>query len=149
MKDQELFRILCNYLPYGLNFENNGEIFLLLQLNVYYDQKPMQVEGYSETLQEIRAIFLEGCKPILHSLSDLTKEIEHNGEKFVPIEKLIQLAECGHDKSIITLVDNGSIDAEACIELTYGLISKLIEWHFDVFGLIPQGKAIDINTLEL
>ena len=27
-------------------------------------------------------------QPILHPLSDLTKEIEHNGEVFVPMEKL-------------------------------------------------------------
>ena len=25
---------------------------------------------------------------------------------------------------------------------------KLFEWHFDVFGLIDAGLAIDINTLE-
>jgi hypothetical protein len=33
-------------------------------------------------------------KPVLHKLSDLTKEIEHNGEKFVPI---IELARTGFD----------------------------------------------------
>ena len=27
-------------------------------------------------------------------------------------------------------------------------VVKLFEWHFDVFGLIPEGLAIDINTLE-
>jgi len=26
---------------------------------------------------------------------------------------------------------------------------KLLEWHFDVFNLIPDGLAIDINTLKL
>ena len=31
--------------------------------------------------------------------------------------------------------------------MSYGLVSKLIEWHFDVFGLIEKGLAIDINTL--
>jgi len=25
---------------------------------------------------------------------------------------------------------------------------KLISWHFDVFGLIEKGLAIDINTLK-
>jgi hypothetical protein len=25
------------------------------------------------------------------------------------------------------------------------LFIKLLEWHFDVFGLIPEGLAIDIN----
>ena len=29
----------------------------------------------------------------------------------------------------------------------YETIEKLFEWHFDVFGLIEKGLAIDINTL--
>jgi hypothetical protein len=29
----------------------------------------------------------------------------------------------------------------------YDLFQKLFEWHFDVFNLIPQDLAIDINTL--
>lgn len=28
------------------------------------------------------------------------------------------------------------------------LFEKLFEWHFDVYGLIPQNIAIDINTLK-
>lgn len=31
---------------------------------------------------------------------------------------------------------------------SYLLMQKLIEWHFDVFGLIEKGLAIDINTLK-
>jgi hypothetical protein len=27
-------------------------------------------------------------------------------------------------------------------------VQKLFEWHFDVFGLISKGLAIDINTLK-
>ena len=37
---------------------------------------------------ELDDVYLEELKPILRQLSDLTKEIEHNGEKFVPIIKL-------------------------------------------------------------
>jgi hypothetical protein len=67
---------------------------------------------------------------ICHPLSGLTKEIEHNGERFVPIE--------------IT----GIIDWEYGYEkLPYWLIQKLFEWHFDVFGLIGSNLAIDINTI--
>ena len=31
---------------------------------------------------------------------------------------------------------------------TSGLMSLLLEDHFDVFGLIDKGLAIDINTLK-
>ena len=33
-------------------------------------------------------------------------------------------------------------------ELSYKVFVKLLELHFDVFHLIPQGLAIDINTLK-
>lgn len=29
------------------------------------------------------------------------------------------------------------------------LFTKLIEWHFDIAGLIEKGEAIDVNTLEI
>lgn len=33
-------------------------------------------------------------KPILHPLSDLTKEITHNGETFIPVVELAKIADC-------------------------------------------------------
>jgi hypothetical protein len=80
----------------------------------------------------------------LLNLSDLTKEIEHNGEKFVPIEFLSQYPslkledEC---KSIMS--DNRWLN-----HCSYFLVSYLFEWHFDVFGLIEDGLAIDLNTIN-
>ena len=32
--------------------------------------------------------------------------------------------------------------------LPNGIVLQLFEWHFDVFGLIEKGIAIDINTLN-
>ncbi len=34
------------------------------------------------------------------------------------------------------------------LENRYKVVKKLFEWHFDIFGLIPAGLAIDINTLK-
>ena len=31
--------------------------------------------------------------------------------------------------------------------MPYAIVSKLLEWHFDIDGLIEKGLAIDINTL--
>jgi hypothetical protein len=110
-------------------------------------------------------------KPILRPLSYLTKEIEVNGEKFVPI---IELAKLFHiSRSAITHFsgirndgfygvqvnchienDDGRFmyyqirNEEFILSNTYEEVQKLLEWHFDVFGLIEQGLAIDINTLE-
>jgi len=77
-------------------------------------------------------------KPIFRPLSDLTKEIEHNGVKFIPAQKL---GESG-------FVFPGHTWVHMVLELPYWVIEKLIEWHFDVFGLIEKGLAIDINTIE-
>jgi hypothetical protein len=29
----------------------------------------------------------------------------------------------------------------------FPIMQKLLEWHFDIFGLIKEGLAIDINTI--
>ena len=77
---------------------------------------------------------------ILHPLSDLTKEIDHNGEKFVPIiilgwsENIIGWSK----KNINLAIENIRFDDAI----------MLIEWHFDLFGGIDSGDAIDVNTLS-
>ena len=77
---------------------------------------------------------------ILHPLSDLTKEIDHNGEKFVPIEKLRDMGfYIGED----WIIENFSNITNSAFEF----VLKLIEWHFDIAGLIEKGEAIDVNTL--
>ena len=157
---------LAPYLPYGLIFHH--EII----------QKKLTMIG-CEFTHELRIRFTDGLyaydvcklKPILRPLSDLTKEIEVNDEKFVPI---VELAKLFHTcKSAIThfsnIVNAGFYGAsvnchienddsrftyyqlrndEFVLSNTYDEIQKLLEWHFDVFGLIEQGLAVDINTLE-
>jgi hypothetical protein len=105
-------------------------------------------------------------KPALHPLSDLTKEIEHNGEKFVPIVKLAQImypnlewrlceglyyatvgnAYCTfeYDSGYECFLMNNSAQMPQIVCLL-----KLIEWHFDIAGLIEKGEAIDVNTLVI
>jgi hypothetical protein len=82
---------------------------------------------------------VEKVKPILRPLSYLTKEIEVDGEKFIPIELLDNY----HNFSNIRC---GDIEADPT-RYPFTIVQKLFEWKFDVFGLIPQSLAIDINTL--
>lgn len=127
--------------------------------------------------------------PILRPLSDLTKEIEVNGEKFYPLELIgkiidneyVGLAEdedgiiigkdvsprcgCPYDCDCMsytynlfykdfnfysTVYQDGNPNdmVDEIVHESYLLMQKLIEWHFDVFGLIEKGLAVDINTLE-
>ena len=39
-------------------------------------------------------------------------------------------------------------NSELIFKQKYWIAQKLFEWHFDVFGLIEAGLAIDINTLN-
>jgi len=113
MKTLELKHI-APYLPFGLQYINTlrNEIN---SLTIYQYPKFVQVN------KSKNAITLNSYKPILRPLSDLTKEIEIEGIKFVPID---------------------------ISEIKLHTYNKLLEWHFDVFGLIEQGLAVDINTLN-
>lgn len=85
-------------------------------------------------------------KPILHPLTDLTKQIEHKGKKFVPIEKL---QEMNDGENIYIQDDFVGIDNEYArayyLNDALKFVSVLIEWHFDIAGLIKKGEAIDVN----
>ena len=79
-------------------------------------------------------------------LSQITKEIEHNGEKFVPMGRLSCLYEFEkrHDFYLSMYIDGCWI--YSCNELPYDVIEKLLEWHFDIFGLIEKGLAEPIKN---
>ena len=82
-------------------------------------------------------------KLILRPLSDLNKEIEHNGEKFVPKEGILGR----HGYGYLWQIDRGGkIDPN---KIQYECLKLLIEWHFDIIGLLQKGEAIDVNTLEI
>ena len=88
------------------------------------------------------------CRP----LTDLTKPIEHNGEKFVPIENLkdvFMLEWCDlFDDSIDAILEFAKYNNFKKIEyLPFCIVQKLVEWKFDIAGLIEKGEAIDVNTL--
>ena len=78
-------------------------------------------------------------KLILRPLSDLTKEIEHNGERFVPIEYFL-----GDDDVLIL----NAVQINDLSYLPYNLIQKLLSWNFDIFGLIESGLAVNLNEIE-
>ena len=117
---------LAPYLPYKIN------VIPIMSGNI-----PLKTV-LSE--RNISAMMFYGCNPILRPLSDLTKEIEVNGKRFVPYL-------FWDDKDRIELISFCATDVIYCEYLEYFIMQKLFEWHFDVFGLIENNLAIDINTL--
>lgn len=122
--------------------------------------------------------YISDLFPLCNPLSYLTKEIEHDGEMFVPIEIIGEMlgykltkyevdgeVEYGWDQRPIEDSQGyafGWYEKGGCFAIWYDYIdgnpidtvldlnalSKLYEWHFDVFGLIPAGIAIDKNKLN-
>jgi len=134
---------LAPYLPYRLKGICTWE-----HLN-----KDFEVELYSASsnILNISSPFggndyveINEFKPILRTLSDLIKEIQHNGEKFVPINTIKIFTDLNH----FEYVERFIYDEETFGLLPYWVMELLLEWNFDIFGLIPHGLAVDINTLN-
>ena len=87
-------------------------------------------------------------KPKLRPLSDLTKEIEVNGEKFVPYDYFYNDPENDwFDGNVwMNYMFEGNLEKTEIAFIPFYVIQKLAEWHFDIFGLIEKGLAVDINT---
>ena len=77
-------------------------------------------------------VSLKNVKPILRPLSDLT---EDNAD-FLSSDTYLNLCE------------EGSGDGLNYFYLKYNETTELFKRHYDVFGLIEKGLAIDINTLN-
>ena len=123
--------ILAFSLPYELKmcytYENRIDIHTLLPM--HFDCKCQLVN--------------ERGKPILRPLSDLTKEIKHKGERFVPISEIVN-----HPLSYYDYKEDALISIQNYFnQVRWWTIQYLIEWHFDIAGLIEKGEAIDVNTL--
>jgi hypothetical protein len=129
---------LLPYLPYELKFLYNGNIYKMRWINstgdIEYDSQKDFIDPFPPNVFNKE---LDLVKLMLRPLSDLTKEIEINGERFVPYEKLKKMYP-------IDTFSNTSNTAQ----WSYRIIQKLAEWHFDFQGLIPAGLAIDINNLN-
>lgn len=112
---------LAGYLPYGLKYEWSNSIY-------YYEHCSSRDFDY------------ENSKPILRPLSYLTKEIEVYGEKFVPIKE--------YDYLRFDEISNYKGGSNTLNFIQVREQNVLLELHFDIYGLIEKGLAIDINTLK-
>lgn len=130
-------KIISSYLPYNVKIVNN----------VAFQEFGL----CKNTIEELRGLMLdhvytdvdyfniENCRLILRPLSDLDKEIEHDGNKFNPLEYIWEKDYESYTSSYFKSHIKG---------VPFGIIQKLLEWHFDINGLIERGLAIDINELN-
>ena len=162
---------LAPYLPYGLKIQGqtHGQIEELSacdENNVNIKDRGFQYGWWADMFD---------VKPILRPLSDLTKEIENIG---IPLRKLCRLFAYKeqyvkdwnfgerdgvyfasatdpimtrlfeyNSKDMFFILSNPR-DKEKLNCKQFEAFQKLFEWHFDVFGLIEKGLAINLNDLE-
>lgn len=127
---------LVPYLPYGLKLQYVVRD-KLEQTGIMKSVSHNEDETHP-TRVSISAMYNEEhiwmFKPILRPLSDIDNVIPMYGEKGIPSEEM--------DANCLKWLRLGDI-----AEIRYSTFDFLIEHHFDVFGLIDKGLAIDINTL--
>ncbi len=155
-----------------------------MAMSLPYDLQVVNEKGVRKTYTAVHYSYefepgfepgFEKFTPILHPLSDLTKPIEHKGEKFVPIMELakflykrISIAESfklrgdrvyfesisynhfWYSKDMrcfCSMFENSDIPVPVHNQLE--LFQQLFKWHFDIADLISKGEAIDVNTLKI
>lgn len=124
--------ILSLYLPHNVELfsTTTGKIYKLCANTYNHGSEEVSISSALESGH---------FKLRLYPLSMLTEEIEHEGKRFVPLDEILKWYSKPYwpkNRPINPIRDWRHKD-----------IQKLLEWHFDVFGLIDQGKAIDKSKL--
>lgn len=158
---------LAPYLPYNIEciLSEKGIFNLDSEFGVPYQAtKPMkiinillgskiEIEIHSEkTNWGVGFVELDEIKPILRPLSDLKIFHELEFKKYNEGKK--------YDKDYIEWFSYEQFQTMFCVEdiddflsllpqyMLYGQIEWLLKNHFDIFGLIENNLAIDINSIK-
>jgi len=141
---------LAPYLPYGLTW------FCLDQDSREFEQLPtvkvvdlanevLEVGGMEVDISELPYPNGLTIKPILLPLSDIFKTIKCQDLTY--LDDLSQSGASHFDDQLIRDIEI-TPSAEEIRLLSYDCLQVLFKNHFDLFGLIDKGLAIDINTLH-
>lgn len=146
---------LAPYLPYGLVFLRDEHNWKNGDYTETWRQESLL--GCNTLRDWVNGSYYENPMPILRPLTDLTNEIDDNGEKFVPIVELfntgmrvIKVYDERKHYCVAYGEDNNPVVFKVSKEILsepYYHVQKLFEWKFDVFNLTEKGLAVDINTL--
>lgn len=142
MENKLELKHIAPYLPYDIKiFDENRRA-----MNMNY--AIMNTHG-GTNYEAAYNVINYNMKIILRPLSDLTKtlfQFEY-GEPTTLEDWINGNCDLGTDRWI--LQDKAKEQRqERIMDLPYFVAEYLFQYHFDVFGLIEKGLAIDINTIE-
>jgi hypothetical protein len=143
MNEQLTLKELSAYLPYDIKvsyFDAERELIQFCKIMGFNGDELTISDGEYEYV-----VGFDDIKLCLLPLSHLTKEIEHKGERFVPIDFIQDkyYTQNWSDQLIRCIEDNRWV-----FHLDYSLILQLHEWHFDTFGLLDLCLAVDKTTIK-
>jgi len=95
MKTLEL-KHLSAYLPYDLDVVciDKGVTYFGKQISIHsFRIRKNFISNNYQLVYENEGVNIKDIKPLLRPLSQLTQEIEHNGERFVPMIEIVKMIE--------------------------------------------------------
>lgn len=127
----EVLNYKCDYV--GLQWvELNG--FYMLGDTIHFTYKG---GGTSKSLKEL--------KPVLRHIDDMLCEIEYKGEKFMPYDKLKTVVT---EEQWVSICNTINEDYNKVCDMPNWWVDILVEWGFDIFGLIEEGYVHNIKDLN-
>ncbi|MCP1996642.1 hypothetical protein [Flavobacterium sp. HSC-61S13] len=133
---KQILQLAANGVSFYCEDTDSGEYEILNVTSIDLAHETIEIGATTFDFEDIGKY----VKPVMHPLSDLAEEITHNGETFVPYDELDNY----HNFSKVNYND---IEKDPT-RYPYTIVCKLLEWHFDIFGLIENNLAININTLD-
>lgn len=135
---------LAPYLPHGLKMlnEKSGTIIHVNGLSYSEDTGNITILGNGDKYYSLE--IWRGLKPILLPLSDLGKQAPRTVSGVRNVDEINKTCMYDMDK-------NGELyDLPEAMDITdlWDSFEGLFKYHFDLFGLIDAGLAIDINSLK-
>lgn len=157
MKDKLESKHIAGYLPYGLKIWVKD----YLTGRLYYPELttiPLTVTADKIGLDFFLETERKNVKPIFRPLSDIPLKVIKDNMTFNDLicfkdeSYSLELNMLGNEILMCqNAYDSWEVDirVDTIAELPFWIVNILIENHFDIYGLIEKGLAIDINTLNI
>lgn len=135
-----LIKDLCSRLPYGVIIEHEGN---LSRLDTIFMCDSISISSTSIDKELCYNLDLDEVKPYLFPLSSITDELWD--KEFMGYN----ITEFTRDSFKYGCETLEFYDYNPDLLSMVGFINQLIKNHFDIYGLIPKGLAIDATGLNL
>ena len=129
-----LIKDLCARLPYGVKVLFENEVFSIDYISAAYEEIKLDIpDNYTLDISNV--------KPYLFPLSSMTRE------QLFDVQEILGKNEIEIEDGFLHIInyDRNTI--------TYLEILAVFEWfyknHFDIYGLIPMGLALDATGLNI